>query len=86
MQKEVLSNKAVYLMRNNAKEVNEASFETDITIGEVPVGVLHAFRALLADVYMPLLIEQEDGGQGTNSKTQEYLEVTVTGENLMWNV
>ena len=55
----MLHNKAVYIIRTSSKGVGEVSFETDIVIGELPARALNAFRALLADLYMPLLVEQQ---------------------------
>ena len=76
----MLHNKAVYIIRTSAEGVGEVSFETDIVIGEVPVRALNAFRALLADLYMPLLVEQEQElpGHSTSFQTQETLKVQIS--------
>lgn len=75
MQREVLQNKAVYLMRVNSKGVGEATFEADIALGEIPLGTLEAFRALLADLYLPVLTEQGQWGASTDQQTQTFLKV-----------
>ena len=72
-QREVLQNKAVYFTRISNRGVGEASCEEDIAIGEVPVGALEAFRALLADLYLPVLSEQGQWGASTEAQTQAFL-------------
>ena len=74
-QREVLQNKAVYFTRISKKGVGEASCEEDIAVGEVPVGALEAFRALLADLYLPVLSEQGQWGRSTDAQTQAFLKV-----------
>ena len=72
-QREVLQNKAVYFTRISNRGVGEASCEEDVAIGEVPVGALEAFRALLADLYLPVLSEQGQWGASTEAQTQAFL-------------
>lgn len=77
LQKEKLRNKAVYFMRVNGEGVGAESFDTDVAIGEIPVGALDAFRALLAELYVPLLTEQENPGHATSLSTQKILKVDL---------
>ena len=78
-QREVLQNKAVYFTRISNRGVGEASCEEDIAIGEVPVGALEAFRALLADLYLPVLSEQGQWGASTEAQTQAFLKACLPG-------
>ena len=77
LQREVLQNKAVYFTRISSRGVGEASCEEDIAVGEVPVGALEAFRALLADLYLPVLSEQGQWGRSTDAQTQAFLKVCL---------
>ena len=62
-------------MRLNPKGVSETSLETDIAIGEVPTGAFEAFRALLADLYLPVLTEDEHSRPSTSLQVDTFLEV-----------
>ena len=64
-------------MRTNVEGVTAESFDTDVALGEIPVGALNAFRALLADLYVPLLTEQEKPGHAISLPTQEILKVDL---------
>lgn len=77
MQKEVLQNKAVYFMRTNTRGIGADFLDTDIAMGEIPVGALNAFRALLADLYVPLLKDEEYSGHSISLPTQEILKVML---------
>ncbi len=82
MQKEVLQNKAVYFMRTNTRGIGAEFLDTDIVMGEIPVGALSAFRALLADLYVPLLKDEEYSGQTTSLPTQEIFQVMLQHSEL----
>ena len=73
----MLQNKAVYFTRISNKGVGEASCEADIAVGEVPVGALQAFRALLADLYLPVLSEQGQWGHSTDAQTQAFFKACL---------
>ena len=62
-------------MRTNTNGVNEACCETDIAVGEIPVEALDAFQALLTDLYLPLLTEQEEARHSRISSTQSLIKV-----------
>ncbi len=47
------------MVRLNPEGITETSLETDVAIGEIPIGAIEAFRALIADLYLPLLAEDE---------------------------
>ena len=68
MQRETLANKAVFFVRINAKGVGEKSPEADIAVGQVPRDALEGMRALMAELYLPLL--QEPGALGRSSPAQ----------------
>jgi hypothetical protein len=55
-QNERLSGRCVYFVRVNPKGVSEKSLDTDVAAGDiVGPGALDAFRALVSDVYLPVL-------------------------------
>jgi hypothetical protein len=46
----------VYFVRVNPKGVSEKSLDTDIAVGDIHgPGALDAFRALVSDLYLPIL-------------------------------
>ena len=77
LQREVLQNKAVYFTRISNRGVGEATPEEDVAVGEVPVGALEAFKALLADLYLPVLLEQGQWGASTEAQTQAFLKARL---------
>jgi hypothetical protein len=68
VQRETLAHKAVFFVRINAKGVGERSPEADIAVGQVPRDALGGMRALMAELYLPLL--QEPGALARSSPAQ----------------
>jgi dynein heavy chain len=58
-QNERITGKAVYFVRTNAKGVNEKTVDADLAAGEVCGAALDNFRALIADLYLPIIQEQQ---------------------------
>ncbi len=77
MQREALANKAVYFVRLGAKGVSEKAPEADIAIGMVPTGALDAFRALMAELYLPILTEAGSWGRSTEKQTHAFLKAIL---------
>eukprot|EP00854_Cymbomonas_tetramitiformis_P001067 gene1068-1616_t len=69
---EKLSGKAVYFLRNNPKGVTDKT-EQDILSGEIIHSTLETFRALLADLFLPILEAQGNWGKNSEEHTQEFL-------------
>lgn len=82
-----LRGKAVYFIRTCSKAVSDKSVEQDLTAGELVGSALDAFRALVSELYLPLLREAEPPtwGKAPAEATSEFLAgtqrlVTVLGE------
>ena len=58
-----LTGKCVYFARVNPRGVSEKTLESDVVAGDISgPGALDAVRALVADVYLPLLQVRGWGG------------------------
>lgn len=75
LQRESLANKAVYFVRINAKGVSAESCEADIAVGEVPMGALESLRALMSELYLPVLSEGGSWGRSSDKQTHTFLKV-----------
>lgn len=84
LQGKTLRNKAIYFMRTSTNGVNETCCETDIAIGEIPVEALDAFQALLTDLYLPLLTEQEETRHNRILQTQSLIKVRFVVLVAIW--
>lgn len=73
MQGERLSGKCLFFVRINPKGINEKSLETDITVGEIQGSALETFKALVEDLYLPVLREQQTWGKMPAEHTEEFL-------------
>ena len=93
---EKVSNKVVYFQRINAKGVTEKTVEQDLLLGELGDQALDSYRALLTELFLPLLKEQGNWGKSSAENTQEFLQVCplvlwrtgssqVTPAGLKWN-
>jgi hypothetical protein len=60
-------------VRVNPKGVSEKSIESDIAAGEIQGSALDTFKALVADLYLPVLQEQGSWGKMAADHTQEFL-------------
>lgn len=65
--------KCLFFVRINPKGVNEKSIETDIAVGEIQGSALDTFKALVADLYLPILQEQGSWGKMPLEHKQEFL-------------
>lgn len=72
---EKVSNKVVYFQRTNPKGVTEKTVEQDLLLGELGDQALDSYRALLTELFLPLLKEQGNWGKSSAENTQEFLQV-----------
>lgn len=77
-----MSNKVVYFQRINAKGVTEKTVEQDLLLGELGDQALDSYRALLTELFLPLLKEQGNWGKSSAENTQEFLQV---GPLVLWH-
>lgn len=73
LQGERLSGKCLFFVRINPKGINEKSLDTDIAVGEIQGSALETFKALVEDLYLPVLREQQGWGKMAAEHTQEFL-------------
>ncbi len=73
MQGERLSGKCLFFVRINPKGISEKTLESDITVGEIQGSALETFKALVEDLYLPVLREQQAWGKMPADHTQEFL-------------
>ena len=76
-QTEKVANKVVYFQRTNPKGVTEKTVEQDLILGELGDQALDSYRALLTELFLPLLKEQGNWGKSSGENTQEFLQVRV---------
>lgn len=67
------SGKCVYFVRVNQKGVSEKTLESDVAVGEIQGSALDTFKALLADLFLPLLQEQSSWGKMPPQHTKDFL-------------
>jgi hypothetical protein len=72
-QGERLSGKCIFFVRVNPKGVNEKTLESDVAVGEIQGSALDTFRALLADLFLPVLQEQSSWGKMPPQHTKDFL-------------
>jgi hypothetical protein len=77
------SGKCLFFVRVNPKGVSEKSIESDIAAGEIQGSVLDTFKALVADLYLPVLQEQGSWGKMAADHTQEFLAGKVQQQQLL---
>eukprot|EP00854_Cymbomonas_tetramitiformis_P002070 gene2070-2767_t len=65
--------KAVYFLRNNPKGVQDKTVEQDVLCGEIVGSALASFRALLSELYLPILEAQKSWGKNSEEHTAEFL-------------
>ncbi len=71
-QNERLTGKGVFFSRLNPKGVSEKTVESDLSTGEVWGSPLDTFRALIADLYVPIINEQTTWGKVTSDHVDEF--------------
>ena len=72
-----ITGKAVYFIRQNPKGVSEKTIDADVTVGEVLAGALESYKALVTDLFLPILKEQGNWGKSSEENTQEFLTGTA---------
>jgi dynein heavy chain len=65
---------AVYFVRTNPRGVSDKSVEQDVMAGEVRGSVLDSFRALVTNLYVPILQSQTNWGKNTEENTTEFVQ------------
>jgi dynein heavy chain len=83
VQNERLSGKGVFFVRINQKGVSEKTVESDLTCGEVTGGALENFKAFIADLYSPLIQEQQQWGKVTHEHADEFKSSTYKFGNML---
>ena len=76
LQREALQNKVVYFIRSNAKGVSDKTVEQDLTCGEISQEALDSYRALLNELYVPILQEQGAWGKTSQEHVRQFLAVS----------
>ena len=80
MQTEGLSNKALCLSKAGSKAVQEKSTDTDIAALEIAPQLLSNLRALITELYIPVVESQEQQRRASEAK-EEFLQVCHTCKN-----
>ena len=65
---------AMYFIRTNPKGVQEKGFEQDIMAGEIRGSALDSFRALVANLFVPVLKNQTQWGKAQEENTHEFVQ------------
>jgi hypothetical protein len=65
----------VWFARQGSKSVTEKNFETELAAGVVVGPAAVAFRALFAQVFLPMLAAQEGWGQASQQHVTDFLQV-----------
>jgi hypothetical protein len=73
LQGERLPGKSLFFVRVNPKGVSEKMLESDVAVGEIQGSALDTFKALLAEVFLPLLQEQGSWGKMPPQHTKDFL-------------
>lgn len=72
-QYERIHSKCVYFTRLNPKGVSEKTLEADMGSGEVAGSALENFKALVSDLYVPIMQEQQQWGKVPQDNLSEFL-------------
>ena len=81
LQTEPMLNTVVYFLRANAKGITEKTYETDMVAGQVSAKALEGYRALLGEVFVPVLTAQEGWGKASSKHASEMLQVPAPLKN-----
>jgi len=68
-----LSGKCIFFVRVNPKGISEKSLDTDLAVGDIQGSALDTFKALMSEVYLPVLQEQSNWGKMPTEHTKEFL-------------
>lgn len=63
----------MYFVRLNPKGITEKTLESDVATGEVTGAALENFRALVADLYIPIVQEQQQWGKVPTEHLAEFV-------------
>ncbi len=66
----------MYFVRTNPKGVGEKTCDADMAVGDINGSALDVFRALVSDLYLPILAEQGSWGRMPAQHTKEFLSGT----------
>eukprot|EP00198_Chlamydomonas_reinhardtii_P012689 XP_001702026.1 flagellar outer dynein arm heavy chain gamma [Chlamydomonas reinhardtii] len=74
---ERIHNKGVYFTRLNPKGINEKTLEADMGSGELSGGALENFKAIVSDLYLPIMQEQQQWGKMSTEYLEDFLSSTA---------
>ena len=75
--------KVVYFVRGGARGVNEKNPEQDLLFGTFGGEAIDTFRALVSDVFVPVLNEQNSWGKNSAHDTQDFLHLAQKFSNTL---
>ncbi|PNH08753.1 Dynein gamma chain, flagellar outer arm [Tetrabaena socialis] len=76
-QHERISNKCVYFSRLNPKGISEKTMEADVGTGELSGSALENFKAIVSDLYVPIMQEQQQWGKVPQEHVADFLASTA---------
>lgn len=82
-QNERVHGKAVFFVRLNPKGVSEKTVEADVACGEVSGSALDNFRAIIAELYAPIINEQQQWGKVPQDQASEFRSSTQKFSNML---
>lgn len=83
MQNERVTGKAVFFARTNPKGVSEKTVDSDIACGEVSGSALDNLRAIVSELYLPIIQEQQQWGKVPQEHTSEFCSSTQKFGNML---
>ena len=66
----------MYFTRLNPKGITEKTLESDVSVGEVSGAALDNYKAMIADLYLPILQEQHQWGKVPTEHVTEFVSST----------
>ncbi len=73
----------MFFARINPKGINEKTVDADVACGEMHGSALDNFRALVSDLYLPIIEEQQQWGKVTSDSAQEFKSTTQKFGNML---
>ena len=74
-QSDKMRGRAVYFVRICPKAVTDKTVEQDIAAGQISGTPLDSFRALMTDLFVPVLKEQGNWGKSPEESVTEFMQV-----------
>ena len=74
LQADKLRGRAVYFVRITTKAVTDKTVEQDIAAGQIGGTALDSFRALMTDMFVPVLKEQNNWGKTSEEYVAEFMQ------------